>query len=159
MDILDYFKSSRQNFLAEQIGQGQWSAARFLAELLREDSFHETLGKGTLFLLMDGQKMAGFVTLTERDCIDDPAMAPWLGFLYVFPEYRRRGCAGKLLAHGVAAAQAKGYTRVYLATDHEGFYERYGFAYLENRVDVWGENSRIYVKPTAAPQGSQSMGK
>jgi len=25
-------------------------------------------------------------------------------------------------------------------------YEKYGFIYMENRIDVWGEDSRIYYK-------------
>ena len=33
-----------------------------------------------------------------------------------------------------------------LATDHIGFYEKYGFVYKENRPDTGGEDSRIYYK-------------
>jgi len=36
--------------------------------------------------------------------------------------------------------------RVYLATDHIGLYEKYGFEYFENRVSVYGEDSRVYVR-------------
>lgn len=147
MEFIRYSQSSDQARLAEMIGRGDWSAARFLKKLLQEGTFHSTLGgEGDVLLLMDGETIASFVTLTRQDCIADESLCPWLGFLFTFPEYRGRGCAGQLLAYGCELAKSQGHKRVYLATDHVGLYEKYGFHYMENRVDVWGEDSRIYYK-------------
>lgn len=147
MEIIRYFESDRQMELAEKIGRGDWSAARFLVKLLREGSFHNTLGaEGDVLLLMDGEQLVSFATLSRQDCIADERLYPWLGFLFTFPEYRGQGNAGKLLTYGADLAAKQGHKRVYLATDHVGFYERYGFVYMENRIDVWGEDSRIYYK-------------
>lgn len=147
MQIVNYFDRPDQEALAEKIGKGDWGAARFLAKLLRGGTFFDALGEGgKLFLLLDGDNIVSFVTLTRKDCIDDDTLYPWLGFFFTFPEYRGRRCGGALLAHAAEDARRQGYEKVYLATDHIGLYEKYGFSYLENRMDIYGEDSRIYVK-------------
>ena len=39
-----------------------------------------------------------------------------------------------------------GKDKVYICTGEIGLYEKYGFEYIENRVDIWGEDSRLYVR-------------
>lgn len=146
MRIIDYFKDDRQEHWLGQIAQYEWRAARFLAQLLAEGSFHSTLGQGTLYLLVDVEKLVSFLTLAERDCIDEPAWTPWIGFVHTSPEYRGRRCAGKLIDHAVSEAGQHGAEQVYICTDHMGLYEKYGFSYLENRVSVYDEDSRVYVR-------------
>ncbi len=146
MEIIDFFKSGDPDALMAKIEAGQWGAAKFLARLLREGTFHATLGDGTVYLLMDGEEIVSFVTLTRQDCIADENLYPWLGFFYTFPQYRGRRHGGKVLAHAAQEARRKGFRQVWLATDHVGLYEKYGFTYVENRMDVYGEDSRIYTQ-------------
>jgi len=148
MRIIDYFKDDRQEHWLGQIAQYEWRAARFLGQLLAEGSFYSTLGQGTLYLLVDGEKLVSFLTLAERDCIDEPAWTPWIGFVHTSPEYRGMRCAGKLIDHAVSVAGQHGAEQVYICTDHVGLYEKYGFSYLENRVSVYGEDSRVYRRRT-----------
>lgn len=146
MKIIDFFQAEHQDILIEEIGQSNWGAAKFLVKLLREDTFRQTLGDGTVYLLMDGKCIVSFVTLSRQDCIADQTMCPWLGFFFTFPEYRGNRYGGKLLAYAAEEARRQGFQKVYLATDHIGLYEKYGFTYFGNRIDVYGEDSRIYVK-------------
>lgn len=146
MEIIDFFRSSDQNALITRIEEASWAAAKLLAKLLREGTFHATLGDGTVYLLMDGEEIVSFVTLTRKDCIADESLYPWLGFFFTFPQYRDHRHGGKLLSYAAQQAKEKGSNRVWLATDHVGLYEKYGFTYVENRMDVYGENSRIYTK-------------
>lgn len=146
MQFIDFFQIEQPESIIEKIGEGDWAAAGFLAKLLRNGTFRDTLGEGSLYLLMDDEKIVSFVTLTRKDCINDDSLYPWLGFFFTFPEYRGKRYGGKLLAYAAEEAWKRGYHRVYLATDHIGLYEKYGFTYLENRLDVYGEDSRIYVK-------------
>lgn len=150
MRIIDYFQAENQAHWLERIAAHEWSAARFLAALLTKGTFHEAVGKGTVFLLTDGDQLVSFVTLTERDCVDAPDLAPWIGFVHTAPEYRGHRHVGKLLDHACAVACQHGAARVYLCTDHVGLYEKHGFTYLENRVSINGEDSRVYVRETDA---------
>ena len=147
MKIINFFESSDQQDLIEKIAACHWRAAAFLAELLRKGTFSETQGGwGYLFLLMDGEKLVSFATLTGQDAIRDESMTPWIGFVYTQPEYRGHRYSGQVLAHAEAVAEKLGYQRVYLETDHVGLYEKYGYEFLENRVDCWGEDARVLYK-------------
>ena len=53
---------------------------------------------------------------------------------------------GKLLSHAEALAREAGNQSIYISTNHEGLYEKYGYAFLEVMKDMHGEDSRVYVK-------------
>ena len=147
MEIISFFENGNR---AERIGKIRacdWNAARFLADLLEKGTFDETLGGwGHLFLLMDGENLVSFATLTCQDAVRDESLTPWIGFVFTQPEYRGRRHAGQVLAHAEKAAVRLGYRRVYLETDHVGLYEKYGYMYMENRTDCWGEDARVLYK-------------
>ena len=125
MQIINYFESNKKQELLEKIEAIDWSAAKFLVELLKEDRFYEMLGgEGDLYLL----------TLTRQDTVRDESMYPWVGFVYTVEEYRGNRYSEKLMNHAENEAIKKGFDRVYVATDHIGLYEKYGYEYLENRI-------------------------
>ncbi|MBR0460040.1 MAG: GNAT family N-acetyltransferase [Victivallales bacterium] len=147
MRIVEYFESdasTRQSLLRE-LRRCDWAAGGFLMRLLEEGMFAKTLGgEGKLFFLLDGNAVVSFLTLTAQDCIAAPGMTPWIGFVFTFPEYRGRHLIGTLLDHARKCAAQKGSLFVFLATDHVGLYEKYGFSYWGSRRDVYGEMSRVY---------------
>lgn len=145
MIIFDYFKNKQPQWI-EKIRACKWGAAKFLADLLEQNRFHTVLGKGSLFIMADGDELVSFCTLTEKDCVDDITLFPWIGFVFTAPEYRGKRYSGKIIEHTCAQAEKQGYDKVYLATDHIGLYEKYGFAYLESRIDIYNEESRIYCR-------------
>ena len=145
MEIINYFTCENQALWRAAIAQNEWRAAKYLARKLENGEFHQEVGEGTLYLLTEGDKLVSFLTLAERDCVDVP-YGPWIGFVHTAPEYRGHRHVGKLIDHACVVAREQGVQRVYLCTDHIGLYEKYGFTYLENRVNVYGEDSRIYVR-------------
>ena len=153
MEIVNYFESTNQPELTEKIRACDWNAARFLANLLEKGTFHETLGGwGYLFLLMDGENLVSFATMTGQDAVRDESLTPWIGFVFTHPEYRGHRYAGRVLAHAEKVAAKLGYGRLYLETEHVGMYEKYGYEYLENRIDCWGDNVRVLCRNLEAYQ-------
>lgn len=147
MEIQEYFSCDNKESYLIQIENCDWSAGKFLATLIRESRFEQTLGGwAKLFLLTDGKTLVSFVTLSSQDCIADLNMTPWLGFFFTAPEYRGNRYGKRLIDHACGVARSNGYNRVYLATDHIGLYEKYGFEYFESRIDIYNEESRIYVR-------------
>ena len=146
MKICEFSDFFDKDTCIQKIRMCEWSAAQFLADLLENDRFNELLGKGELFILYDDKELISFCTLTERDCIDDKSLFPWIGFVFTAPKYRGHRYSGLLIEAVCEKAQSQGYERVYLATDHIGFYEKYGFEYIESRTDIYNEESRIYCK-------------
>lgn len=143
MEIFDYFSNEQLSWI-DKIRACDWGAAKFLADLLEKNTFHTVLGNGSLFIMADGERPAAFCTLTQRDCIDDDTLFPWIGFVFTVPEYRGKRYSGKLIEYACKSAEKLGFENVYIATDHIGLYEKYGFTYMESRTDIYGEESRIY---------------
>lgn len=98
------------------------------------------------YLCLDGEHIAGGLGVIENDFHERKDLAPNVCAVYTEPEYRRRGIAGRLLDIVVKDMKEKGITPIYLITDHTGFYERYGWAFL---CMVQGEGdsdmTRMYI--------------
>lgn len=147
MNIISYFESKNQRDLIDKIARCDWSAAQYLVRLLSCGTFHAKLGgEGDLFLLLDGDELVSFATLTRQESISDERLFPWIGFVYTTPKYRGWCYARRILVHVEAVAWQKGYSRVYLSTDMVGFFERYGYQYLYNRVGFWSTDQRVLYK-------------
>ena len=147
MQIIEYFQSTEKEKWIVKLEGFDWSAAKYLARILKEDKFDSKLGSGgKLFLLIEGEEIISFATLTHQDCIEDETLFPWIGFVFTAPVHRGHRYSERIIEYACKEAGKNGYKTVYLATDHVGLYEKYGFVYMENRVDVWKEDSRIYCK-------------
>ena len=148
MKIIEYFSSDNKEHWKGKIALREWSAEKFLFKLLNDtQKFDELLGVGgKLFLLVDGENIVSFVTITRQDCVRDECMYPWLGFLYTYPDYRGNRHSEKLLMYAEEQAMSDNHPIVYLATDRIGLYEKYGYTYLETRKDYFNEDARIYYK-------------
>lgn len=146
MKIYSYFDtdSEKQADIAAQIEKCDWAAAKTLADILKNGRFDELLGGGRLFIMENSGKLAAFLTLTHTDSIRDDTLFPWIGFVFTVPEYRGHRYSGQLIGHACAAAASDGYDTVWLNTDHVGLYEKYGFEYIGGRIDIYGENARLY---------------
>ncbi len=120
------------------------------------ESFHrtaeESLTADTLpqtWLLMGGAdetKILGFCQLVANDGLTRHAeLCPFVSTLFVLPQYRD-GCGfGELLlTHAKYEAALLGYDKLYICTDHIGYYERYGFHEIGMDIAVWGSPCKIY---------------
>ena len=158
MHIINYFDAADQASLLQQIESCDWSAAKFLADLLKKGTFDDTLGGwGALYLLMDGEKLVSFATLAGQDAVRDEALTPWIGFVFTQPEYRGHHYAGRILAHAEAEAARCGYEKIYIGTDHINLYEKYGYRYQENRIDCWGNDQQVLYKDLRKGRNVRTM--
>lgn len=140
MHIVEY---TNEEFIRETLKNCDWGAGKFLYDLIVEDR-RSILGWNYICALVEDNSVISFCTLAQRDCINDDSLFPWIGFVFTMPSYRKKGYAKELIYYCLKKAKALGYKRVYLATDHIGLYEKYGFFYLESRIDIYDEESRIY---------------
>ena len=148
MEILEYLQLPEPEKALAYLAGCEWSAGRFLAKLIKSGTLEEKMGEGArVFFLMNGSEVVTFATYSRKDAIADDALYPWIGFVYTDARYRGHRYSQQIIDHALAMARAQGHERVYLTSNHIGLYEKYGFVYLENRVDVWGEDSRIYFYP------------
>lgn len=96
------------------------------------------------YLLMDKNKIIGCAGLITNDFISRMDLYPWISSLYIEKEYRGNSYGSILIEQAKNDAKKNGFSKLYLCTDHIGFYEHYGFEYIGTGYHPWGGSSRIY---------------
>ena len=147
--IIEYHTQSERDrsHWEELIARADWRAAQYLSDLLAQNKFQESYGPDArLLLLTDSETLAGFCTMSRRDEIDDDTLFPWIGFLYIFPQYRGHRFSQMLIDHACIIAKRQGHSHIYISSDEHGLYEKYGFSFLENRETIWGDVTQVFVR-------------
>lgn len=106
-------------------------------------------GKGPVpqwYLAMDGEKIVGGMGVIENDFHNRPDLAPNVCAVYVEEEYRCRGIAGRLLSCVCEDMADMGINTLYLLTNHDSFYERYGWEFFcPVQGDGEDQMARMYI--------------
>ena len=98
------------------------------------------------YLTIRGKEIIGGLGVIENDFHDRKDLAPNVCAVYVEEPYRRRGIAGNMLAYVCGDMKARGISTLYLITDHDTFYERYGWKfYCMAQGDGEEKMSRMYI--------------
>ena len=82
-------------------------------------------------ILLDGNKLVGFVSIFPHDCEEKEELTPWYSTMYVKEEYRGKGYSKMLNDAILKMARKMGYSKIYLKTNLENYYEKFGAKYLE----------------------------
>ena len=100
------------------------------------------------FIILREDEIIGGCGLIDNDFMVRTDMCPWLCALYVEPSERGQRFGAKLLEHCRRAASALGIDKLYLNTDHVGYYEKYGWRYIGDFAHQSGEDTRVYEADT-----------
>jgi len=122
----------------------KWGISEKIYRNSMESSLNTQSPLPCFYLLLDGKKIIGSYALITNDFNSRQDLWPWLAALYVEAEYRGKSLGAMLLKNGADEARRLGFQKLYLLTDHIGYYEKYGWVYLGNGFGVDGEESRIY---------------
>lgn len=96
---------------------------------------------------LDNGEIVGGLGVIENDFHNRKDLAPNVCAVFVEPNYRGQGIAGELLNFVYEDMKAHGVSPLYLLTDHDSFYERYGWEfYCLAQGDGEDEPSRMYIK-------------
>lgn len=99
------------------------------------------------YVMLGGNgEIIGGLGVIENDFHDRPDLRPNVCVVYVEPEHRCKGIAGRLLERVCDDMAALGEPVLYLLTDHDSFYEHYGWEfYCMATGDGEETPSRMYV--------------
>lgn len=94
----------------------------------------------------EGEKeVIGFYQLTEHDCLTRfTDISPFISALYVDEKVRGYGNGETLINHAKYEAARLGHEKIYVATDHIGYYEKYGFREIGLDIFTWGRAAKVY---------------
>lgn len=96
------------------------------------------------YVLESDGKYIGCAGIITNDFISRMDLYPWLAALFIEESYRGNAYAQLLIDKAKDDARKSGFRKLYLCTDHVGYYEKYGWQYIGNGYHPWEEESRIY---------------
>jgi GNAT superfamily N-acetyltransferase len=102
------------------------------------------------YVLLHQEKIIGTYALLVNDINSRQDLLPWLACLYVDEPYRGRSLGSQLLQHASGEARKKGFSRIYLSTDLENYYEKYAWKHICEGYNVAGIPLKIYEKDLSA---------
>lgn len=133
-----------------------WGIPRAEYEKSIADAISTKRGIPRWYLLIDGEKFCGGFGLIENDFMVRKDLCPWFCALYVEQSLRGKQIGSRLLECGRREAAALGYKKLYLCTDHVGYYEKYGWEYMGDFESEFGGLTRVYTAETI-PAPSEAL--
>ena len=121
-----------------------WAAGKFLAKQMQEGRFKDW--RRVFVAVTDQGEIVGFCTLTKTDVIPHVTYTPYIGFVFVDERFRGQRLSEKMMLSVMTYAREIGFSDVYLTSDHDHFYEKYGFEKIDEQNDYWGRKQGIYQK-------------
>lgn len=111
-----------------------------------EESLKNASSVPQWYVVMAEEAIVGGLGVIENDFHDRTDLTPNVCAVYVEESCRKQGIAGRMLNFVCEDFKEKGIETLYLLTDHDSFYERYGWQfYCMAQGDGEEEMSRMYV--------------
>jgi GNAT superfamily N-acetyltransferase len=98
------------------------------------------------YIALEDERKIGTFAILRNDINSRQDLTPWLACLYVDPKWRGRGIGGQFLQFALKEAGRKGYKKLYLATDHDGYYEKYEWVHSSWAFGLGGDSIKVYEK-------------
>ena len=117
----------------------------YYQDLLMQSCLPETV-LPKFYIYLKNDNLVGICALLRYDLVSRQDLSPWLACLYVVPRERVRGIGTALQEHVVREAKRKGFDRVFLCTELEGYYERSNWRCFGRSFLYTGQAVKCYEK-------------
>ena len=82
-------------------------------------------------ILLDNNILIGFISIFPHDCDEEPTLTPWYATMYVKKEFRKKGYSKILNDAILKEAKKGGYEKIYLKTELNNYYEKFGAEFIK----------------------------
>lgn len=120
-----------------------WRAGKSLSQNMSDNAFSDW---ERVIVALQENNIAGYCTVAKSDCIPNVPYTPYIGYMFVDEEYRGQRLSQKLISFAISYLQTLGFHQVYLVSDHENLYEKYGFKVIDIKTAPWGAVEKIYMR-------------
>ena len=66
--------------------------------------------------------------------------------MFVDEAYRGNRLSQQIISYAMGYLKSVDFDKVYLVSDHENLYEKYGFRVIDRKIAPWGSEEKIYVQ-------------
>lgn len=80
----------------------------------------------SVFVAVKDDKIVGYCTIAEKDFYPESRYSPWVSLVFVDEKCRGNRISQKMIEKVLEYAKGIGLKKVYIPTDMDGFYEKYG---------------------------------
>ena len=109
-------------------------------------SSNSTTSIPRFYLLLRDGEIIGCYGLVTNDFISRHDLYPWFACLYIEEQERGNNLGELLMEHAEKEAKKSGFSAIYLTTDHDGYYEKFGWKRIEDGYELNDKKTRIYDK-------------
>ena len=120
-----------------------WKAGKSLAMAMMNNDFKDW---ERVIVAFDNNEICGYCTVAKTDCIPNLIYTPYIGYLFIDEECRGNRLSQKLIVYSMKYLKSIGFDKVYLVSDHENLYEKYGFKVIDRKMSPWGSEEKIYIQ-------------
>ncbi len=122
--------------------------AFYLDAIMNSSSADKSLPK--FFLMLKQDEVVGCFALITNDFISRHDLIPWFACLFVEERERGNKLSQRMFDYARLECKKAGYEFLYLTTDHEALYERFGWERIEDGYEPTGKKTRIYRMTVSA---------
>ena len=83
-------------------------------------------------ILLEENVLIGFISIFPHDGDEKKELSPWYATMFVKKEYRGKGYSKILNDAILEEAKKRGFKKLYLKTDLENYYEKFGAIFMED---------------------------
>ncbi len=145
MKIISIRENPTYKDIAINYFQSKWPS---VYPVLYEDSINHSIDSPNplpqWYLLEKDNEIIGCAGLITNDFISRMDLYPWVCAVYIDENHRGHFYSTLLLEKAKEDTIKAGFSRLYLSTEHIGFYEKLGFKYIGQGYHPWEDESRIY---------------
>ncbi len=108
------------------------------------------------YLAVEGERVVGGYTLAIQEILGRGKKGLWIPTLYVDPAFRGRHLSPRLLDHARRQGWELGFARIYLASEHSNYYEKFGFHTIGPNGEDWGDPTQLFENTTLPGPNGQT---
>ena len=114
-----------------------------LADIMRRDIFTEW---ESVFVCFVNGEIAGFCTFLKEDFYSENRYSPWISTIFVDEKFRGYRLSHRMIDSVITYAKSCGFSKVYIPSDMNGFYEKCGFTPIDTLTNYIGDTDTIFMK-------------
>lgn len=120
-----------------------WGAGKHLAERMGNNRFSDW---ESVFIAIEGDNILGYCTFLKEDYYPENRYSPWISTIFVDEKARGNRISQQMIEAVIYCAKENEFAKVYIPSDMNGFYEKYGFSPVDKLENYEGDIDTVFMK-------------